>query len=345
MSPGVKRKLLDDISEGTTVNVRHFCAASLFFFVIFSALWNVDSEAWGQSDSIHRSSDKDKTGVDISEFTNVDAMGFFTPDRVRPWGRILSDETERIFLSQGDTVYLSFEKGHDVKPGDLFTVYKSSDSVEHPGTGRSAGFVVSFLGKIVLKSKVKSGVYKGEIVESYRHIEVGFPILPSKPLSPCVIPTDPDWQKIESIERGQMVLVASKDLAQYLGQYSVVYLSHGVNSGIQRGNLFEILALPEAEEAPDYVLGYLLVLEARPETATGIVISSKREFLKGTLVRPVNLEDALRKIAVYYGENDEQTKRGNIVVALQMLKKRIGSDLDLPPALLVISRLPTCFFK
>lgn len=307
--------------------------------------WNDPASTRAGTDTTPAMNASEQIGVNISEFTNVNAMGFLSPDRVEPWGRILSDETERIFLSQGDTVYVTFEKGHEVKPGDLFTVYRSSDSVEHPISGRDAGFVISFLGKIVLKGEVKPGLYKGEIVESYRHIEVGFPVLPSRPISPCVLPIDPEWKRFESIQRGQLVLVAGKDLSEYLGQYSVVYLSHGVNSGIHRGNLLKILGRPEAKQAPDLVLGYLFVLEARPETATGIVISSKREFLKGAVVWPVNLEESLHRIAVYYGENEENLKTGNFVEALQGLKKRVGSDLDLPPALGVISRLPTCVIE
>ncbi len=214
--------------------------------------------------------------------------------------------------------------------------------MDHPLSGRDAGFVISFLGKIVLKRQVKNGLYEGEIIESYRRIQVGYPLLPFRPVSPCVQPIDPDWERFKSIQRGGVVLVAGKDLYEFLGQYSVVYLSHGVKSGVHRGNLFEILGPAESEKAPDLTLGYLIVLESRPETATGIVIASRREFKKGAMVWPVNLRDSLHKIAVHYGVNPG---KGNIADTLAMLKKKVGSDLDLPEALRVISRLPRCLIK
>ncbi|MDZ7695794.1 MAG: hypothetical protein U5R49_02320 [Deltaproteobacteria bacterium] len=297
---------------------------------------------WAGAGSKTAVAESEQIGLNISEFTNVDAMGFLAPVSVKPWGRIISDETEQIFLARGDTIYATFENGHDVKPGDIFTVYQSSDSVDHPLSGRDAGFVISFLGKIVLKKKVKNGLYEGEIVESYRRIQVGYPLLPFRPVSPCVRPIDPDWQRFESIQRGDIVLVAGKDLYEFLGQYSVVYLSHGVKSGVHRGNLFEIVGPAESKEAPDLTLGYLIVLESRPESATGIVIASKREFTKGATVWPVNLRESLHKIAVHYGVD---LKKGCIVDTLTLLKEKVGSDLDLPEALRVISRLPTCLIK
>ena len=68
------------------------------------------------------SPDKSATGLDVTELTDVNALGFLSPQEVAPWGNIFSDETERIFLAGGDTVYVAFEKGHSIKPGDLFTV-------------------------------------------------------------------------------------------------------------------------------------------------------------------------------------------------------------------------------
>lgn len=327
------------------MNPRHFLSFFLIFCTIVPVLWNEIPNAWGEPDTGLKGAYNGDMGVNISEFTNVDAMGFLTPNRVTSWGQIFSDETERIYLAQGDTVYIKFEKGHEVKPGDLFTVYQSSDSVDHPLSGRDAGFVISFLGKVILKKQVKNGMYEGEIVESYRRIQVGFPVMPFRRISPCIPPSDPDWKDFQSIQKGQIVLVAGKDLYEYLGQYSVVYLSHGVKSGIQRGNLFEILGRPDSEEAPDLVLGYLIVLEAKQDSATGIVISSKREFLRGASVWPVNLEEALKKISVHYGQKDSWVKSGNILNKLSLLKKKVGSDLDLTDALRVISRLPICIIK
>ncbi|HKI48156.1 MAG TPA: LysM domain-containing protein, partial [Desulfobacteria bacterium] len=76
-------------------------------------------------------------GVDISEYCDFEALGFLSPDGVKPWGVIASDETERIFLGQYDDVYVTFEKGRKVKPGDIFNIYRESDSLDNPIGGGS----------------------------------------------------------------------------------------------------------------------------------------------------------------------------------------------------------------
>jgi len=281
-------------------------------------------------------------GVNISEFTDVNAMGFLSIDGVKPWGRIHSDETERLFLAQGDRVYVAFESLHRVKPGDLFTVYSGSDSVAHPFSGRDMGVVITFLGKIVVKNQIQKGLYEGEIVESYRQIQVGDPVLPFRPVSACVQPVDPDWQRFNALESPGIPVAAGKDRYEFLSQYSVIYLAHGLTNGIHRGNLFEILGPSEAAQVPELILGYLLILESKPKTATGIVIASKREFARGTLARPVNLEKALRQAAAYYDQSEALLRAEGVVDALFRLKEKIGSDLDLPQSLNVIWRLPVC---
>ncbi len=136
---------------------------------------------------------KGPIGIDVSELTVVEALGFLSSEGVSPWGRLFADETERIFLAEGDTVYVAFDKGHNVKPGDLFTVYKSSRELDHPLTGRDLGYVVSFMGRIVLKSEVKPALYKAKIVESYSPIRVGDTLFPFTSVSPCVKLSNPEF--------------------------------------------------------------------------------------------------------------------------------------------------------
>ena len=63
-------------------------------------------------------------GIDVSELTDVEALGLLSPDELSPWGYLFADETERIFLAEGDTVYVAFNKGLNLMPGDVFSVSK-----------------------------------------------------------------------------------------------------------------------------------------------------------------------------------------------------------------------------
>jgi hypothetical protein len=296
-------------------------------------------------------SDQTRTGIDVSEFTEVDALGLLSPEEVKPWGHLFSDETERILLARGDTVYVSFEEGHYIRPGDLYTVFNSSSAVDHPLTGRDLGYVISFLGRVVLKMEVKPRLFKAQIIESYRPIKVGDPVIPFQPVSPCVQLSSPEQKPSGASEAFKIPVVAAKDMSQVIGQLSVLYMNHGHKHGVQRGNLFQIVHPGEADQPkeptlPDQVLGYLLVLEARPSTSTGLVITAKREFYTGTMLKAINLKETLRKLLTHYGlEYNEEDLETYPLHVLDRLTEEVGSRTDLPEALLLLSKMPKCPIK
>jgi len=294
---------------------------------------------------------KTSSGVDISELTDVDALGFLSPEEVKPWGYLFSDETERILLARGDTVYVSFDKGHHIKPGDLFTVFKSSSELDHPLTGSDIGYVISFLGTVVLKQEVKTDLYKAEIVECYRPMRVGDPLRPFSPVSPCVQLSNPEWEKLEDHGRARLPIVASKDLKEIIGQFSVVYINHGHRQGIHRGNLFEIVSpvqpdQPKEPALPDQVIGYVLILKASPTTSVGIVMTARRDFSTGSLLKPIDLDTALKKVLIYQGikQKDSDTLHHPLQV-LDRLTQEAGPKLDLPEVFRLLSKMPKCLLK
>jgi|GEM_PF-1353508 len=288
-------------------------------------------------------------GIDVSELTDVEALGYLSPEEVNPWGHLFADETERLLLAEGDTVYVAFDKGHNVKPGDLFTVYKSSRELDHPLSGRDLGYVVSFLGRVVLKREVKSDLYKAKIVESYSPMQVGDTLFPFTSVSPCVQLSNPEWKRLKERDGFKLPVVASKDLKEIMGQFSVVYMNHGLKHGIRRGNFFEIMTKAETDRPkepalPDQALGYLLVLEARPNTSTGIVITARREFSNGAMLKAIDLNRELRNILIHYGDVDPKNSdiEDNPLQVLKKLERETDPKPDLPEALRLLATMPKC---
>ncbi|MBC8417022.1 MAG: hypothetical protein H8E10_00320 [Desulfobacterales bacterium] len=231
-------------------------------------------------------------GIDVSRMTNSESIGFLSKKEVGPWGHIFSDKTERVILVKGDTVYVAMKRAApNIKPGDLFTVYRQTPDV--------VGYLISFLGRVLLKEQLKDSggkqtkknLYKAKIIENYKGMRVGDPILPFYPISSCVRPTQPDRGKLKKLkgcrdlEECRVPIVSSKGKREIIGQFSVVYLAAGYNYGIRRGNLFEIAKkggddAPGTPALPDVIFGRMLILEARPDTATGVVLSTTAEFSK-----------------------------------------------------------------
>jgi hypothetical protein len=294
------------------------------------------------------SKNQTRMGINVSEYTDVDALGFLSLKEVRPWGHLFSDETDRILLALRDTVYVAFDSEEHVKPGDRYTVFHSSCEQDHPLTGRDLGYVISYLGTVLIKSEVKPGIFKAEVIQSYKPMQIGNPVIPFQPVSPCVQITSPETGRSDLSAQIDIPVAAAKDLMQVIGQFSIVYMNHGHAQGIQRGNLFQIMAPPESDHprgptAPDRVLGYVLILEARPETSTGLVITAKREFRSGTMLRPVHLKEVLRNRLSYCGiDYKEADLQHNPLDVLKRLVQQVGSQINLPEAFLLLSSMPKC---
>ncbi len=250
-----------------------------------------------------------RAGIDVSRIINIESIGFFSTKEVEPWGHIFSDETERVILAKGDMVYVAMKRGRQTKPGDLFTVYRQTPDV--------VGYLISSLGRIVLKEQlkergkkqIKEELYKAEIVENYQGMRVGDPILPFYPISSCVWPTQPDWGKLkklkgcEDLRECRVSIVSSMGQREIIGQFSVIYLAAGYNYGIRRGNIFKIIKkrgddAPREPALPDVILGHMLVLEARPDTATCVVLSATAEFSKEAFVKTISWSEAKGVLSV-----------------------------------------------
>jgi LysM repeat protein len=252
-------------------------------------------------------------GINVSGLTNVETIGFLSKKKIVSWGNIASAKDEKVVLSRGDIVYVAFDKDRQVNPGDSFTVCKKSgQALKDSLTGKNLGFVVTFLGKIIireqvsedkineikgwLKARTKKVLFEAEIIKSYKEIHIGNPVIAYEPISPCVRPLPTSNELTTRI-------VAVKDLHDIIGQWSVVYLAKGFKNGIRRGNVFEIIKKKRVDVSgkpsfSEMVMGYLLILESRQDTATGVVVAAKKEFSVGSFVRSLDLTKAQSVLSI-----------------------------------------------
>jgi hypothetical protein len=245
------------------------------------------------------------TGIDVSGLTNVHALGYISVKEVEPLGFILASESGRQLLSQGETIFLHLNGGRVAKPGDQFNICKSSSLIKHPITGERIGYILSVLGKVVVEEKVgvgfgggafyqKEGVYQARIQEYFRELNVGDMVLPYEPISHCVQPVSLKEPLVGNI-------VATQDERSLIGTNRIVYLDHGFNHGVRRGNIFEVvrthivrdpeksdvdfISKPRSVILPDIPIGTIMVLESRPDTSTALVIAADEEVLVGNYVK------------------------------------------------------------
>jgi len=227
-------------------------------------------------------------GIDVSSLTQVRSIGYFSREAVEPVGSIVSSDTERLILAEQDSIVVRIDE-IDVQPGDIVWVYKSSELVHDPITNTPAGFVISILGNVKIVKQIGDGLYDAVVNESFKDIRVGDPLITYTPISPCVLPTT-------APRSAEAEVLATKDLVQIIGQFTVVYLDRGKEQGIDRGNLFEVIK--ERPGLPPLIIGYALVLESRNESATAVIVEAKEHFFSGIKVKAIPWDSAPRYLSV-----------------------------------------------
>jgi len=241
---------------------------------------------------------KKPTGIDVSSLTNTKALGFFLQEIIVPWGRIFAFKAEKVLLSKNDEVYLKMSK-KDIKPGDKFTIYNISNPIKHPLTGKIFGYIYFFKGILEIK-KAQKDYYIAIIDNSFRTINKNDLLMPYRPVSSCLFPIPCQVSLTANI-------VASKDALDVLGQYSVVYIDAGHNTGIRKGNLLE--AIEERESIsdeqkkekvslPPTILGKILILQTTENTSTGVVFWASKNFTNGAKVRTLVWHKRPRELAI-----------------------------------------------
>jgi hypothetical protein len=215
-------------------------------------------------------------GVEVSGLCNVASAGYLSLTPVAPIGRVISSVTSRIILGERDTIFVDLPQQETVETGRVFVAFRSSWALPDPLTGRQVGYLIRYGGKVSIKERTEGTVYKAEVIESYTEFRVGDPLIPEEPITSCVevLPTDPAVATH---------IVAVQDQKLIIGQFSVVYLPKGFNDGVRRGNVFRIMQKLDSKgpPIPDVVAGHLIVIESRPDSATGVVISLTRNLANG----------------------------------------------------------------
>ena len=248
-------------------------------------------------------------GIDVSSFTNINTLGYLSPEKIIPWGKIFSSDSDRLIFTEGDTVYVLFNESRDVQPGDEFIIYQTHSLSRHPFPGNESGYTVTINGRLAIQKligigidefgdrKAKKNTYKAKILQVFGTVRADDYIMPYKPVSPCVRP-------ISLSQKVSGNIVAAKDDILLISRYSIVYIDRGFNQGIERGNLFEVLKThiitdPEKKsqlvirkmELPAIKIGVIMILESRPDTAAGLVISAKENLPVGASIKEISWEE------------------------------------------------------
>ena len=245
-------------------------------------------------------------GINVEGIVNnSNRIGFYSSDQINPWGIVFASSDKHLILAKGDTVYVIFEKDKNVTIGDEFSVGKIRP-VKHPLTNKKAGFIFDVSGRLVIEKKAgldyirkdgstseKENSYQAKVVESYEPLEKGDVLMPGSNISSCIIPASNNTDILANI-------VVGANNQNLIHIHSIVYMDKGRDSGVQKGNIFEIregnvVKDPKPENKitfyeeqvvlPDRVLGTILVIDTLPDSATALVLTATEPVEPGAYLK------------------------------------------------------------
>lgn len=216
-------------------------------------------------------------------YPGVETLSFIVPDGAIPLGAIVDSKENKVMLSTGDDVYISIGADKNVKSGDKYTIYKKAVPIYHPLSKKLIGNRVDILGIVEIKN-VHEKLSEGRITASYDVVSKGDAITKAEP-----VPAGIEIKKGQTPVKG--LIIANKKNSIEIAEGDVVFLDKGKDAGVEVGNTLKVYLAERAtggQMIPEEDVGRLLVLSTQDNTATALVISSKKPLHAGDMVRMEN---------------------------------------------------------
>lgn len=211
-------------------------------------------------------------------------LGYLSKGEVERSGRLAYSSAESIMLSDFDRVYV--KSPSTLAKGTPLAIYRMRREVIHPITGESYGYSVEIVGGLEI-------VATGEKVATARLSQVFRPVLRDDLVGPWpenfgvrVAPT-PNTKNAKGY-----VLETAGDVLGPIGEHNMVYIDRGRKHGVQIGNTFVVYhrgdgLTGETRDLPNEPVAQLMVIDAKDEAATAVVMNSLLEINVGDKIEMI----------------------------------------------------------
>lgn len=194
----------------------------------------------------------------------------------KPLGMIVDSVDNRVLLTANDVVFVKMQDTSAVAVGDTYSLFARGDIVKHPQTRKSIGTMMNNLGFLQV-TEIQGDTVIAKIGDVYREITRGAELFE-------YIPPRKELTLQRGTSNKQGFIVFARDEKGTFATNDVIFISLGSNDDVQSGNLIylsrprkvsdEIIKKAGPITLPDAVLGAAVVIEAKQETASAIVIKS-----------------------------------------------------------------------
>ena len=219
-------------------------------------------------------------------YSEIDSSGFVSTEPEDALGFIVDAKDEKVMFTKRDIVYLSIKRDHEVKLRDKFTVFHTSERINHPVSGNKFGYVNHILGELQV-SYIDGELFVAEITKTYDVISIGDKISLYKP-------RDKNIKLTKSETEIEGYIIQTRDQKNAISEKCIVYIDKGEADGVRKGNSFNVLEEGKKIHDPTTdreiqlspsVIGGGIILFARMHTSTALITHSNRTLSIGDKIQ------------------------------------------------------------
>ncbi|WP_231368649.1 LysM peptidoglycan-binding domain-containing protein [Mariprofundus ferrooxydans] len=216
--------------------------------------------------------------------TALERQDFILPEQEQGVGHILASPDERLNFGAHDRVYLKLDQ--PATPGTLFDVFRTTDAINDPQTGKKIGLLVEHMGQVRVESEASNGIERAVVTRAFAEMSRGDRLKPARTIDPHLRPISPT-QKLS----GDIIYI--RNGAHEAAQNQVVGISIGQEQGLKTGTQLSIMRAGRIiadkvsgspVQLPQEKVGDLLVLVAQPRISIGLITAS---------TAPINIGDTV----------------------------------------------------
>lgn len=193
---------------------------------------------------------------------------------------------EKLLLSAGDSIYLTYPEGRPPKVGTRYSIYRPRKVIKHPNTGKKVGAYVRVIGELEIVSVKKGKRARAIITDSTAVIERGAAVGPLQRQFKKIEPTVPAVDL-------QATIVDQLFADELIGARQVVVLDRGSNHKLAKGNRLYVVRRGDAyvdlggkptstgqddRRYPARAIGEVIVVQVGKNTSLALVTRSVQEI-------------------------------------------------------------------
>lgn len=186
--------------------------------------------------------------------------------------------------AEGDLIYVAGGAETGLTAGETYLAVVPGEIIKHPATGEILGRHYQYAGQIRILC-LEGNRARAMVVQSCREIPVGARLkpLPQLPIPIARVPPLPQWCDPPS-GRTNGWIVDTRGWALGTGDGHLVQIDLGSNDQIEPGDFLTVFRPSERTDQPRQVIGQIGILTTQADTATAVIVQSRKEIVVGDQV-------------------------------------------------------------